>query len=101
MEPSKLAPDQVKAKLDAGEPVTFLDDRSPGAWEASDVKLPGALRVPPGEVEQHLAEIEATPQGAPVVPSCSSAASTPSGRPATRSSRSRDRSDSSTRKEAP
>jgi hypothetical protein len=29
MEPSKMTPDQVKAKLDEGEPVTFLDVRSP------------------------------------------------------------------------
>jgi rhodanese-related sulfurtransferase len=70
MEPSKLTPDQVKAKLDAGEPVTFLDDRSPKAWDASDVKLPGALRVPPGEVEQHLAGFGTTPKGATVVTYC-------------------------------
>jgi len=70
MEPSKLTPDQVKAKLDAGEPVPFLDDRSPGAWDASDAKLPGAIRVPPDEVERHLAEIGTIPKDATVVTSC-------------------------------
>jgi len=70
MESSKLTPDQVKAKLDAGEPVTFLDDRSPGAWDASDAKLPGALRVPPGELERHLAELGTTPKDETVVTYC-------------------------------
>ena len=70
MGPSKLAPDQVKAKLDAGEPVTFLDDRSSKAWGASDVKIPGALRVPPDEVEQHLAEIGTIPKSATVITYC-------------------------------
>lgn len=70
MEPSKLTPAQVRAKLDTGEPVVFLDDRSPKAWDASDVKIPGAVRVPPGEVEGHLAELGATPKDETVVTYC-------------------------------
>jgi rhodanese-related sulfurtransferase len=70
MEPSKLTPDQVKAKLDTGEPVTFLDDRSPKDWDASDVKIPGALRVPPAEADQHLAELGAAPRNAIIVTYC-------------------------------
>lgn len=70
MEPSKLTPDQVKAKLDAGEPVTFVDVRAPKAWDASDVKIPGAIRVPPAAVEQHFAELGAVPRDAIVVTYC-------------------------------
>jgi rhodanese-related sulfurtransferase len=70
MEPRKLTPEQVKAKLDAGGPVVFLDDRSPKAWDASDAKLPGALRVPADEVEQHLSELESVPKHATVVTYC-------------------------------
>jgi rhodanese-related sulfurtransferase len=70
MEPSKPTPDQVKAKLDAGEPVTFLDDRSTKEWDASDVKIPGALRVPPAEVGRHLAQLGATPRDATIVTYC-------------------------------
>jgi len=36
---------------------TFLDTRSPESWSESDVQIPGALRVPPDEVTQHLDEI--------------------------------------------
>jgi rhodanese-related sulfurtransferase len=71
VEPTKLTPQQVKAKLDAGERVMFLDNRSAKAWDASDVKLPGALYVPPNQVERRLGEIErAIPKDAAVVTYC-------------------------------
>ncbi len=35
----------VKRKLDAGERITFLDTRGPQAWESSDQKVRGAIRV--------------------------------------------------------
>jgi len=41
----------------AGEPLFFIDARSAAAWDAATTKVPGALRVPPGDVEPHLAEI--------------------------------------------
>ena len=70
MEPGKLTPDQVKARLDAGEPVVFIDARSAKEWDASDVKIPGALRVPPAEVERHLAELGAASRDATTVTYC-------------------------------
>jgi rhodanese-related sulfurtransferase len=70
MEPSKVTPAQVKAMLDAGEPVAFLDVRSPSAWDASEVKLPGAVHLPPGDVESHLRELQSIPKSATVVTYC-------------------------------
>jgi adenylyltransferase/sulfurtransferase len=67
MKPTTMTPEQVQEKLDAGERVTFVDTRSPKAWDASDVKIPGARRVPPAEVEQHLGGI---PQEGTVVTYC-------------------------------
>jgi rhodanese-related sulfurtransferase len=43
--------------MDRGEQFTFVDTRNPQAWGESDVKLPGAIRVPADELEQHLQEI--------------------------------------------
>lgn len=40
-----------------GEPFAFVDTRNPTAWGESDQKLPGAIRVPADEVDQHLDEI--------------------------------------------
>jgi rhodanese-related sulfurtransferase len=57
MEATRVTVDEVKERMDRGEPILFLDTRNPTAWHESDVKLPGALRVPADEVEQHLKEI--------------------------------------------
>jgi rhodanese-related sulfurtransferase len=43
--------------MDRGEAFTFVDTRNPKAWGEADTKLPGAIRVPANEVEQHLDEI--------------------------------------------
>jgi rhodanese-related sulfurtransferase len=43
--------------MDRGEQFTFVDTRNPQAWGEADVKLPGAIRVPADELEQHLHEI--------------------------------------------
>jgi rhodanese-related sulfurtransferase len=57
MEPTRVTVDEVKQRLDRGEQFTFLDTRNPTAWAEADTKLPGAIRVPVDEVEQHLDEI--------------------------------------------
>jgi rhodanese-related sulfurtransferase len=67
MEVTRVTVDEVKARMDRGEPVLFLDTRNPTAWNESDVKLPGALRVPADEVEQHLKEI---PHGRAIITYC-------------------------------
>ena len=43
----RILPADVLQRLAAGEPVRFLDARSEKAWKASDVKLPGAVRIRP------------------------------------------------------
>ena len=43
--------------MDRGESFTFVDTRNPNAWGEADTKLPGAIRVPSNEVEQHLDQI--------------------------------------------
>ena len=57
MEATRVTVDEVKERMDRGEMFTFVDTRNPKAWAESDEKLPGALRVPADEVEQHLGEI--------------------------------------------
>ncbi len=46
----RIDPEEVKRRLDSGESMTVLDVRAPKAWESSDVKFRGAIRVDP----QHL-----------------------------------------------
>jgi len=57
VEATRVTVEEVKERMDRGEQFAFLDTRNPVAWGESDVKLPGALRVPADEVEQHLDEI--------------------------------------------
>jgi rhodanese-related sulfurtransferase len=57
MEATRVTVDEVKERMERGEPFTFIDTRNPKAWEEADTKLPGAIRVPADKVEQHLTEI--------------------------------------------
>ena len=57
MEATRVTVDEVKARMDRGEMFTFVDTRNPTAWAQADTKLPGAVRVPADEVDQHLDEI--------------------------------------------
>ena len=54
---SSLTVDDVKRLLDRGEKVAFLDARNPIAWDASKVKVPGAIRVPLDEASEHVATL--------------------------------------------
>lgn len=67
MEPKRITADQVKLIMDSGEKIVFLDARNAVAWSKADTKLPGAIRVPAGEAEQHLNEI---PQDCLIVAYC-------------------------------
>lgn len=57
MEATRVTVTEVRERMDRDEPFTFLDTRSPKAWDESNEKLPGAIRVPADEVAQHLDEI--------------------------------------------
>jgi hypothetical protein len=46
----RISPEDLKARLDGGESVTILDARAPAAWQSSDERIPGDVRVNP----QHL-----------------------------------------------
>jgi rhodanese-related sulfurtransferase len=57
MEATRVTIDEIRERLDRGEEFTFVDARNSQSWSAAQTKLPGAIRVPAEEVEQHLAEI--------------------------------------------
>ena len=56
-QPTRVTADEVLERMRRNEPFTFIDTRNPQAWAAAQTKLPGALRVPADEVEEHLREI--------------------------------------------
>ena len=57
MQPSRISVEEVKQRMDRHEPVAFVDCRNPTAWEQSNTKLPGAIRIPADAVENNLKKI--------------------------------------------
>jgi len=54
----KISPEEVNARVLAGETIVFVDSRNPKAWASSGRKIPGAVRVPADDVDSHLQEID-------------------------------------------
>ena len=57
MEATRVTVDELKERMDRGEQFAFVDTRNPKAWGEANNKLPGAIRVPADQVEEHLDEI--------------------------------------------
>lgn len=53
----RISVELVGARLNRGEDIFFVDTRNPNAWSEAETKLPGAIRVPADQVEEHLADI--------------------------------------------
>lgn len=54
---ARIAPEELKEKLDAGEDVMVVDLRNSTEFEADGEKLPGALHLDPQEIEDRNVEI--------------------------------------------
>ena len=63
----KLSVEDVKRRLDAGDPLLFVDARSDASWSSSDVQVPGSVRVPPDRVDEFVA---AAPPEANIITYC-------------------------------
>jgi rhodanese-related sulfurtransferase len=48
---------QLKRRLDAGEPLQLLDVREP--WECAIARLPGGVNIPLGEIPSRWQELDA------------------------------------------
>lgn len=57
MEIPRISPQQVADRIRRGEQVVFLDSRSPAAFEQATDQIPGSIRVPPAEIDAHLADV--------------------------------------------
>jgi rhodanese-related sulfurtransferase len=66
-EVTRVTVDEIKQRLENGEPFTFIDTRNPKAWSEAKEKLPGAIRVPAEDVTSHLSKI---PRGRVVIVYC-------------------------------
>ncbi len=64
---TKITVDDAKGRLDRGEPILFVDSRNPAAWAESDVKLPGAVRIPADQARYFTGNL---PKDATIVTYC-------------------------------
>jgi hypothetical protein len=55
---TKVGVEEVEWRLAKGEDITIIDSRSADAWNESDVKAGGALRIPPDDAEKHIADVK-------------------------------------------
>jgi len=77
MASDKISADEANARVLAGEPIVFIDARSPEAWDESDRKIPGAIRIAADRIESSAGEIERT---ATIIVYCTSPDEESSGR---------------------
>ena len=54
----RITVDEVRKRMGAGEQFAFIDTRNPQAWAESDVKLPGAIRLPVDKLEEHTRKFQ-------------------------------------------
>jgi rhodanese-related sulfurtransferase len=67
MDPQGWTVKDVRERIDRGIVPVFVDARNPQAWAQSDVKLPGAIRIPLDEVP---ARAETLTRERPIVTYC-------------------------------
>jgi hypothetical protein len=47
----RISPEELKARFQAGEPLTAIDVRNPIAWNSSNTIIPGAVRAEAGNFQ--------------------------------------------------
>jgi rhodanese-related sulfurtransferase len=57
MEPERITISDIKAMMDRGEHLFFVDSRSPASWSSSSIKIPGSVRITAEDMINHLNEI--------------------------------------------
>jgi rhodanese-related sulfurtransferase len=67
MEVTRVTVDEVRARLDRGEPLLFVDARSADAWSKAQTQIPGSVRVPPDDVAGH---VDGVPSGRSIITYC-------------------------------
>lgn len=60
----RITVQELKARLDRRENITVVDVRSRGSYERSKVKIKGAVRIPPDELNERASEL---PMGSELV----------------------------------
>ncbi len=66
-EVTRISVDELKARLDRGDDIVILDVRSPKSYARSMVRIKGAVRIAPRELDRRAREL---PMGKEIVTYC-------------------------------
>lgn len=58
MKAERITKEELAARIERGDRITLLDVRNPFDYQASDFKLPGAVRIPVAELEARAGELD-------------------------------------------
>jgi flagellar basal body L-ring protein FlgH len=56
-EVERITVEELKEKIAKQEPITIIDSRSQGSYDATTTKIKGAIRIPSDDVKSRLKEI--------------------------------------------
>jgi hypothetical protein len=65
---NRLTAEEAKARHDRGEPLLFVDARSPESWGKSEETLAGSVRIDPHQITSEA--LAAVPHGRSIVTFC-------------------------------
>lgn len=68
--PIRITIEELKERMDAGEQFFFVDARTGRQFAHAQTKLPGAVNVPVGTLDEHVDEI---PRSLPIITYCRTA----------------------------
>jgi len=54
----RITREELARRLEAGNDIQILDVRNSADYAASGQRLPGAIRIPVDELEEHLSELD-------------------------------------------
>lgn len=54
---SRIAKEELKAKMERGEDIIVLDVRTGMSYKGSDIKIKGAMRIPPDTIDMRYKEL--------------------------------------------
>ena len=54
---SRITKEQLRAKMEKGEDIIVLDVRTGMSYKGSDIKIKGALRIPPDAIDMRYKEL--------------------------------------------
>lgn len=54
---SRITKEQLRAKMEKGEDIIVLDVRTGMSYKGSDIKIKGAMRIPPDAIDMRYKEL--------------------------------------------